>query len=218
MKDQEKLLTSVFEKEILIQEIHHRVKNNLQVISSLIGLQMMKARGKGSVAALSDVKNRIYTMSLLHQILYQEEDLSHIDMNHYVQDISIYLVQSLEADSSKLDIAVLINDVHLNLEKALPCGLIINEVVSNSIKYAFNEMKRGKITIKMIQQEKMILLNIEDNGIGLPENLDVTKSASLGLSLIYSFTDQLGGTIEINRDNGTEYRIVFPLEVKNNEE
>lgn len=193
-----------------MKEIHHRVKNNLQVISSLLRLQSQYAQDKGDVEIFKESQNRIKSMALVHERLYQSEDLASIDFHEYVSLLINSLFRSYGVNTEKITLKTDIEDVLLGVDIAIPCGLIINELVSNSLKYAFPEDKEGEIKITLrTSDESAMALTVADNGIGMPGDLDLTNSGSLGLKLVKILTDQIDGQIELDRSEGTKFRIGF---------
>ncbi len=207
---EKKIKKSLEEKEVLLKEIHHRVKNNLQVISSLLYLQSNKATEQQTVELFNESQNRIRSMALIHEKLYQSENLININFTDYIKSLISYLSNSYQTELYKIKIDKKIENVLLSIDKAIPCGLIINELVSNSLKHAFPDSKKGKINIKMsLNKQKYVHLIVEDNGIGLPEKLNPEKADSLGLQLINTLTKQLRGTIKHQNSNGTKFIITF---------
>lgn len=204
--------TSLHEKEVLLKEIHHRVKNNLQIISSLLQMQCRRTKNRQSALILQDSQNRIASIALIHEKLYHAEDLAHIDFTKYIPDLIIYLFSSYKANPNDIQIQIQVDNVVLDVEAAIPCGLIINELVSNSLKYAFPAKRKGKIDIKIYEDtnNRMVLI-VQDNGVGIPENFDIETTTSLGLTLVQELVEQLEGTIELERNHGTKFRITFPV-------
>ena len=205
-----KIKKSLQEKEILLKEIHHRVKNNLQVISSLLYLQSNKAYEKETLELFNESQNRIRSMALIHEKLYQSENFYKIDFTDYITGLINDLFSSYKKkyDTIKTDIEV--NNVLLSIDKAIPCGLIINELISNSLKHAFPDGEKGKIKINMTSDnQKEISLIIQDNGKGLPKTLEIEKAQTLGLRLVNTLIHQLNGTIKYQKINGTKFLITF---------
>lgn len=209
-KAEEQIKTSLKEKEVLLKEIHHRVKNNLQIISSLLNLQVNYINDKHSSEIFKETKNRIKTMALVHEKLYQSEDLASIDLADYMKTLVHELFHSYEAKSGTITLNVNVGNIPIDIDKAIPCGLIINELTSNSLKYAFPDGKKGKISINLRLNNNKYILIVRDNGVGFPENLDFRKTESLGLQLVYSLAQQLNGSINLNRNSGTTFKIMFP--------
>ncbi|MCP4133212.1 MAG: PAS domain S-box protein [bacterium] len=210
---EENLKASLKEKETLLKEIHHRVKNNFQLVISLLALQEMSIKDAVSREILQYPINRIKAMSLIHERLYQSKNLSGIDLADYINTIANELYFTYVSDPSKIELNITADNIELNIDQAIPCGLIINELVVNSLKHAFplewqNDYKeKGKIIILLNQKEnKLVELIISDNGIGLPPDLDVSKVKSLGLQIVPLLArNQLQGEFELIRNSGTTY-------------
>jgi len=208
---EEQLKESLREKEILLREIHHRVKNNMQVISSLLMLQEELSEDEKVIEMLKDSQNRIISMALIHEKLYRSENFSRIDLKEYIDDLVSGLFQSYGISEDKVALNINAENVLLGIDSAIPCGLIINELVSNSLKHAFPEYESGEINILIHStDEDMIELSIGDNGIGIPEDLDFRRTESLGLRIVNVLVEnQLHGEITLNRDRGTKFKIKF---------
>ena len=205
---EERIRASLKEKEVLLREIHHRVKNNMQVISSLLKLQAGYVKDKADIEMFKESQNRIKSMALVHEKLYQSEDLSNIDFKGYIEHLANTLFRSYGINGTKTALKVDAEDVMLGVDTAIPCGLIINELVSNSLKYAFPAGREGEIEIVFrLIDENEIELMVSDNGVGIPEDLDFRNSNSLGLKLVNILTDQIGGRLELDRSKGTRFRI-----------
>jgi len=209
-KTEEKMKASLKEKEVLLKEIHHRVKNNMQIISSLLNLQSAKIKDKNMQEIYKVSQDRIRTMALIHEKLYKSEDLASINFAKYIQSLTVHLFHSYRVNTDIVRLNTDIEDIHLDINTAIPCALIINELVSNSLKHAFPGGKRGEITVKLHsdKQGKRTLV-VSDNGIGFPEDFDLQKSDSLGLLLVTDLTKQINGTIKFDRIVGVTTRIVF---------
>ncbi len=202
------LKKSLKEQETLLREIHHRVNNNMQIISSLLSLQSTQVKDKRDLELFIDTQNRVKSMAKVHERLYQSNDLSSIKFAEYGVSLLNDLFSS-HRTSSEIRLRVDIEDVSFNLETAIPCGLIINELVSNSLKYAFPD-DEGEIYVRLMHYEgNKFLLTISDNGIGLPEGIDFKNTQSLGFRLINNLTDQLEGKIELDKNEGTTFKIIF---------
>jgi len=208
-KAEEQALVMLREKEVLLKEIHHRVKNNLQIISSLLSLQSEGNWGEDNVAKkFRDSQDRIRTMALIHEKLYRSKDLSHIDFAEYVDSLTAYLYRTYTSGGN-VSIALDIRDVWLDIDVAIPCGLIINELTSNALKYAFPDRRPGTISISLARSDDRYVLKLGDDGRGLPPGLDFRNTQSLGLMLVGSLVEQLDGTITLDRSAGTCFTIVF---------
>ena len=203
---------SLEEKEVLLSEVHHRVKNNLQVISSLLNLQSRTVDDPGVQEMFRESRDRVRTMALTHEQLYRSEDLAQVDLGRYVRDLASSLFRSYGVDPGAAALHVEVDELALPLDTAIPCGLIINELVSNSLKHAFVGGGRGEIRISLRGDGcGRAILVVVDDGIGLPADIDHRETESLGLQLVSSLVDQLRGTIEVERDGGTTFRIAFTL-------
>jgi len=205
-----KLKSSLEEKEVLLREIHHRVKNNLQVISSLLSLQSRYIKDDETLELFKESQNRVKSMTLVHEKLYQSEDLARIDFESYIKKLTEHLFHSYGVDINNVFLEINVDQLSLDVNTAIPCGLIINELVTNSMKHAFPEGKNGKIGVNLHLDGDKLLLTVYDDGIGFPENLDFRKTKSLGLRLVSTLTEQLGGNIELYREKGTRFNIIFP--------
>jgi len=199
---------SLEEKEVLLREIHHRVKNNLQIISSLLSLQRLQVEDSQTADILWECQGRVRAMAMIHENLYQSHDLGSINFRNYVEMMlyDIFNLYRVNKKSVKLD--TLIESVEMGIETAMPCGLVINELATNSIKHAFPQ-GNGTIRIELKTDNDLHILIFEDDGIGLPENLDPLKSKKLGLMVVNTLVNQLNGEMEIDRSNGTKFIIKF---------
>jgi two-component sensor histidine kinase len=204
-----KLLT---EKEFLLKEVHHRVKNNLQVISSILNLQSSYVKDKGTLEILRESQNRIKSMSFIHESLYRSDDFSSVNFSGYINSLSSNLVRTYIIDHGNIKLDLDLGDVNLSLDQAIPCGLILNELISNSIKYAFPGNREGKIRIELYREGGKIYFNVSDNGVGLPDNLDVENTDSLGLQLVYILISQLDGDITVISKKGTTFLFNFTIQ------
>ncbi|CAJ37312.1 sensor histidine kinase [Methanocella arvoryzae] len=203
-------LAMLQEKEVLLKEIHHRVKNNLQIISSLLSLQAGSITGESLDKKFRESQDRIRTMALIHEKLYQSKDLSHIDFEEYVGSLTGYLSRSYVAGGNvRIDLDI--SDISLDIDVAIPCGLIINELVSNSFKYAFPGGRPGTISVRMKRVAGEYELTVADDGKGLPEGFDFRTSPSLGLLLVNTLVGQLDGVIMQVGTRGTCFKITFPV-------
>lgn len=204
------LKAALREKEVLLAEIHHRVKNNLQIIDSLIGLQSDKVSGE-ALLAFQESQNRIRTIATIHQILYESHDFSKVEIASVLNSLTDNLVQSYGIDLTRIALNLDLVEVQLPIDKSIPLGLIVNELVSNSFKHAFPDDREGKLFIAIHQNPNGdIALIVEDNGIGIPSELDLETPLSTGLLLVQSLVDQLGGTLELQRVSPTRFHISFP--------
>ena len=205
-----KVIQSLREKEILLKEVHHRVKNNLQVISSILNLQSTFVKDRKTLNILRESQNRIKSMSFIHESLYQTKNFSSIDFSDYVINLTKDLMRSYQINPN-LELRHDIHKIELSLDLAIPCGLIINELVSNALKYAFEPEEKGFISIQIKEVNKTVHLVVEDNGKGIPEEIDFKNTESLGLQLVVTLVEQLDGKIEYKNDEGTKFLITFEI-------
>lgn len=203
------LQNSISEKEILLKEIHHRVKNNMQIISSLLNLQSKSINDEKIMHLFKESQNRVKSMALIHEKLYAESNFAKIDISSYIWSLANYLFRNFSDLSENIKLEINTEKIMLDIDSAIPCGLIINELVTNSIKYAFPDKTSGKITISFKQQKNHNILTIKDNGIGIPAEIDINNISTLGYDLVNALTDQLHGSLELNRSAGTEVKITF---------
>jgi len=207
---QEKIAASLREKEVLLREIHHRVKNNMQIISSLLRLQARSIEDEKMREVFNESQSRIRSMSLIHEKLYESKDFSKVDFSDYIEKMATHLFVVYRMNTQDVGFKVEAKDIHLEITEAIPCGLIINELVSNALKYAFPKGKKGEVIIRMNKDEGgKYHLSVTDTGIGLPPDFDFQKTKTLGFQIIKDLVRQLDGTIELIRKKGTEFRIVF---------
>ncbi|MFS0516062.1 sensor histidine kinase [Nostoc sp. UIC 10607] len=210
---EEQIQASLLEKEVLLKEIYHRVKNNLQVISSLLSLQSAYIKDKHDLVIFKQSQQRIASMALVHEKLYQSQDLARINFGEYIRDLVASLFSAYEVNEDAIALTINIDDhVFLGLDTAIPCSLIIHELVSNSLKYAFPSGRNGTIYIGIKKNnEDEATLVVSDNGIGLPSNFNFKNMASLGWQLVDALTNQLGGNINIQGARGVECELTFAL-------
>lgn len=207
---EQKIIASLREKEAMLKEIHHRVKNNLQIINSLLNLQSAQIKDPIVTAAFTEIKNRVRSMSLLHETLYKSDNFARIDLFSYVNSLCDYLSRSYGTNNTNIKILIDIAEIELNIEKAIPIGLIINELVSNALKYAFLDHNEGTISIKFMKSANRLFLTVSDNGRGLSKDFDFYNNGSLGLSLVSDLTSQLRGVIKLDNGKGTVFNLSFP--------
>jgi two-component sensor histidine kinase len=205
----EHIEASLREKEVLLKEIHHRVKNNLGIVSSLLQMQCRRTQDSQATAILLDSQNRIASIALVHEKLYRSEDLANINFAQYIPDLVTHLFDSYNMNSSHIKLHFQVEDTSLDIESAIPCGLIVNELVSNALKYAFPNKQTGEILVKLYHNEHHLILIVQDNGVGLPVDFDKKKTKTLGINLIQGLVKQLRGSIEINSQQGTEFKITL---------
>ncbi len=209
-KMEEQIRASLEERGVLLREIHHRVKNNLQIIISLFNLQTHYVQDTNASKALREGQNRIKSMALIHERFYQSDGLSRIDFDDYIRRLTDNLLQTSGITSGKVVLNIISEKISLDIDTAVPCGLIINEVVSNSLKHAFNDGRKGEILIKFSHlNEAEYRLVIADNGVGLAPGFKLEESDSLGIQLIHALTDQIDGRLSVDSSNGVKYTIDF---------
>ena len=208
------LTSSLEEKRVLLKEIHHRVKNNMQLISSLLSLQCGYITDEATLLAMRDSKDRIKAMALVHEKLYGSEDLAMVDFHGYAESLVSGLFQSYGADRTQITPRLEIHNVPVDVDTAVSCGLIINELVSNSLKYAFAPQNDGEILVELCRRNSAsLVLKVEDNGRGLPPEVDFRETESLGLQLVCMLVEQLEGEIELDSANGARFQIIFPKQI-----
>jgi len=211
---EDNLQRSVKEKEILLREVHHRVKNNMQVISGLIELQAVQIQDPEIRRLFFESQNRIRTMALIHEILYRSNDYAHINFSKYLNELITYLLESYGRNREDIVIETRLGVTYLSLDLAIPCGLMANELISNALKHAFPNGRKGHIMITLSQStgpKKEYRLSVSDDGIGFPPTLDLKKASTFGLQVINGIaTHQMRGTVEVVRQPGTTVVIQFP--------
>jgi len=198
------------EKETLLKEIHHRVKNNLMLISSLLNLQASHVKDKASYEMFMESKNRARSMALIHERLYQSTDLREIDFSDYIRTLSLELYRTYVINPEIIKLNLNLEPITVDINIAIPCGLIINELISNSLKHAFPGNRRGEVDIKFHSKEGNLILEVSDDGIGFPQDMDFKNTPSLGLKVVNVLADQIGGEIKIDSSKGTVFTVIFP--------
>jgi PAS domain S-box-containing protein len=210
MEAQQRLRASLAEKEVLLREIHHRVKNNLQVVSGLLELQSRHVTDPDSQSIYRESQSRIIAMSLIHEELYQTDDLARVRIVHYLRSLCDNLLISYGIRDERIKIVIEARETDMTVDTAIPCGLIVNELVTNSLKHAFPAGRGGKIHLafRLLPGQKYELV-ISDDGIGIPHDLEIEKLSSLGMQIVTILVQQMNGTIEVERNGGTVFRIHF---------
>jgi PAS domain S-box-containing protein len=205
---EESLRKSLAEKTVLLQEIHHRVKNNLQIISSLLDMQSDSITDVPAKSYFRECQNRISSLALVHEQLYQSSDFASVNLAEYIGNLVTHLFNSFVMDPGRITLEIDTEKVFLNIDRSIPCGLIVNELISNSLKYAFPDDRAGKITVRLnADPEGWITLTVADNGVGLPEDFDFRNTQSLGLQLVHMLTKQLRGELELHHDGGVSFMV-----------
>jgi two-component sensor histidine kinase len=208
---EEKIKASLKEKEVLLSEIHHRVKNNMQIISSLLKLQASSIGDERVTDVLRECRGRVQTMAFVHETLYSSDTLAFIDFKTYISKVANQIFQSYVTGKGRVKLEVDAEDIKLGIEQATPLGLITNELVTNSLKYAFPENRSGEIIVRIgaVEQDSIEFV-FSDNGIGIPEGLDWRNTDSLGLRLVILLAEnQLDGTVSLDRGKGTHFTVRF---------
>ena len=204
------LKASLAEKEVLLKEIHHRVKNNMQVISSLVSLEADESKDAVVRDVLRDVTHRVRSMALVHERLYQSADLARIDFAEYTESLLGYLWRSYGGDASNIHFTTDLEKVSLPVSEAVPCGLILNELISNALKHAFPDNREGQVHVSLQNnQEGQVVLYVRDNGVGLPGDYDWKKAPSLGLRLVRMLAGQINADVEVTSSAGTEFKTII---------
>jgi PAS domain S-box-containing protein len=206
---QEQINESLKEKIVLLREIHHRVKNNLQIVSSLLNLQAGYISDKKILEVFKESQTRIRSMALIHEKLYQSRDLDKINFSDYIQSLIKDLFRSYRSQANKINIKSETGEIFLEIDQAILCGLIVNELVSNAIKYAFKGREEGEIIVKLFEVDGEYKIIVSDNGVGFPKDIDIHNTDTLGLQLVTSLTSQMAGNLEIASEVGTSVTISF---------
>ena len=207
---EEQIRASLQEKEVLLKEVHHRVKNNLQIISSLLNLQSKYISDPKALQMFIDSQNRVKSMALIHEILFRSRDLAKIDFAEYIKNISVQIFRLYGAYSRKISLETNVKNIMLDVDTAIPCGLIVTELVTNSLKYAFGEDREGSIYIEFSSDcASTLTLIVRDNGSGFPKDIDFQHIDSLGLKLVVALAQQLSGTVELDCSSGTTFKVTF---------
>jgi len=211
---EDQLKDSLAEKEVLLKEVHHRVKNNLQLINSLLNLQSERIRDKESLAVFEECKNRVNSIALVHEKLYESNNLANINFGEYVRTLTAQLFDSFPTRPSIIRLKMDVADVFLEVSKAISCALVINELVTNAIKYGFPKdlNREGEVKIELIPtDEGTVTLIVADNGVGLPDNFDISSSKTLGMQIIKALVKKLHGSIAVDRSEGAKFSVEFPI-------
>ena len=209
--NEEKITQSLKEKDVLLKEVHHRVKNNMQVISSILNLQSSYVKDSYALNLLKECQNRIKSMAFIHESLYQTKNFESVNFSEYVTTLSKNLVHTYSINTKKIKLILTLDKLMLSLDASIPCGLIINEIISNSLKYAFPDNRDGIIFVTLRVIKNKVNIEVGDNGIGIPESVDVKNTQTLGLQLVDTLVEQLNGTFKLIRKNGTIFSIEFNI-------
>ena len=210
---EERIQSALKEKDILLGEIHHRVKNNLQIVYSLLDLQSTHINDEKVLGMMRESQNRIRSMALIHQTLYKSKDFARVDFRSFLDALVPNLISSYLACPERIDLSINSNNVLLPIDAAIPCGLVVSELISNALKHAFPNNTQGRITIDLAYRTAAtVVLSVADNGIGISGDFDINQTPTLGLQLVSMLADQLGGELTIRRSAPTCFAIHFPLQ------
>jgi len=211
-QSERRIQEALAQKELLLREVHHRVKNNLQVIHSLLDLQSMRLQDHDLIDALRDSQNRIRSMSLIHQTLYQSDNLARVDFARFLGELVRGLGEAYRAVAGQVRIGVQAEGITLPINEAIPCGLVINELVSNALKHGFADGRSGQIEIRMSEPVPgQLVLTVSNDGVAVPDDIDPLQTQTLGLQLVQLLTRQLGGVLDIHRGNPVRFELRFQL-------
>ncbi len=205
----DRLIASLNEKEVLLKEIHHRVKNNLQIICSLLNLQSGYISDGHDLAIFRECQDRVKSMAMIHELMYNSMDLGHIDLEAYIHSLLDYLWVSYAVRQTIATRVRAKSKIYLNANMAVPCGLILNELITNCIKYAFTGREKGEISVELVKTGGTVVMTVSDNGVGLPYDYDPADAGTLGMQLVHDLTAHIGGSLQIDRSGGTRFRIEF---------
>jgi two-component sensor histidine kinase len=195
---------------VLLKEVHHRVKNNLQVIASLLSLQSDQLKDHDAIALFEDMQNRVKSMALIHESLYRTGDLARFNFAGYIERLSSHLFQSYAAEAPGIRLHMELDDLALDVDTAIPCGLILNELLTNALKYVYPDGRSGDIYIMLRADAEHVALRERDTGIAFPAGVDFRNTESLGLQLVDMLTEQLGGTLTLMGEGGTMFTLSIP--------
>jgi len=208
---EQQIISSLREKELLLKEVHHRVKNNLQIISGILKLQSMKIHDPQAQEIIQECRNQVYSMASIHELLYNSKDIGKIRIEEYINRLVDHFKQEYGGTSARIKLVVAVDPgIVLDIERCIPCGLILNELITNAVKYAYKPDEEGEIRISFTQDSSSYLMQVADDGMGLPKDFDERKSRSLGMELTLRLTQQLQGRLEIMSEKGTIFKVIFP--------
>ncbi|MBI5687061.1 MAG: DUF3365 domain-containing protein [Verrucomicrobia bacterium] len=210
-RGEDAIRASLQEKTVLLKEVHHRVKNNLQTVTSLLNLQAVRTKNTTALDTLQETGNRVRSMALLHETLYRSETLGRVNFGNYIENICGHLFRSYGPKAARIKLELHLEEVSVDLDQAVSCGLIINELVSNALKHAFPDGRAGRIEVELKKTpDKQIVLKVADDGVGIPPGADIHQTGTLGHQLVFMLAEKLRGTVEVIREHGATFRIVFP--------
>ena len=209
-RTEETIRASLEEKVVLLKEVHHRVKNNLQIVISLLRLQSVRTKNPDVLDTLQGTGNRIRSMALLHDTLYRSENLARVNFTQYIESLCSHLFRAYGSKAGRIKLESHLEEVSVDLDQAVSCGLIINELVSNALKHAFPKGRAGRVMVDLHKTpQQQLVLKIADDGVGLSPELDVRQTGTLGHQLVFMMAEKLRGSVEVTRDHGTAFRIAF---------
>ncbi len=203
---------SLKEKETMLAEIHHRVKNNLAIISGLLQMQAFNTEDEQLLGKVQESQSRIQSIAMVHEKLYESESFSEISIDQYIDDLLEIILDSISSTEKSISIEKEMEPLSMNMRQAIPCGLLLNELITNSFKHGFPDRQEGDIAISLHQKDRQVVLSVQDNGVGLPDDFDIKNQSSLGMTLINTLVKQLGGTLEITSDNGAIFTVTFEID------
>jgi two-component sensor histidine kinase len=207
---EETFKASLRQKEVLLREVHHRIKNNLQIISSLLDIQASSVQEPHIREMFMDIQNRVMSMALIHETLYQSSDLGMVDFGGYVRTLAEQIFRSYSVQTERIALQIRADEVMLDTNQAIPCGLILNELLSNCLKHAFPADRGGEICIELrLDAAQRVTMVVRDTGVGFPAGMDFRHTETLGLQLVSTLTEQLGGRLELERNGGTAFKLTF---------
>ena len=204
-----KLRSSLNEKEVLLKEIHHRVKNNLQIVSSMLNLQTEKLSDPKAIELFKESQNRVRSIALFHEKLYQSRDLGRVEIAEYLKGLANDSFATYGVNPADIVLAVHTEDIPLDVDAAISCGLLVNELISNSLKHAFPGHRKGRVEVTLRSAGTDVVLDVADNGVGFPAHIDIRSPSTLGLKLVAIFTEQVDGTMDLTREGGTRFSLRF---------
>ncbi len=211
-KSEQQIQNSLREKEVLLREVHHRVKNNLQTIASLLSLQAAGLADEEARQQLLNSQNRVHSMALIHETLYRSTDLGRVNLAQYIPELAVNVYESMHLNAYAVHMDIQVEDIYAKIDPAISCALIVNELMTNALKYAFTPNDQGVLGIEIKREQgDTVLLKVWDNGVGVPADLDIEHGQSLGLRIVSSLVRQLRGSMQLNRERGTEWVIHFSL-------
>ena len=209
---EDRIKAALKEKDILLGEIHHRVKNNLQIVYSLLDLESFRLEDKMAASLLTESKNRVRSMALIHQMLYESKEFARVDFRRFLESLVARLVASYGSDTGRIALSINAVEVHLPISVAIPCGLVVNELISNALKHAFSGDARGEIKIDLASEAAdRAVLSVSDDGVGIPEACNIEQAGTLGLQLVTLLAEQIGADLTIRRSAPTRFELRFPI-------